>query len=352
MYNTKIESYTFWSPESDDGKYVRHRIPGIVVTKKDTIIAYCEARTLERAYSLKNQDDWTLMDIYIQRSDDHGKTFGEPIYVARGDENHAAVNNPVIIVGNDNTLHLLYCKNYSIRGGGLWYKYSIDDGITWSEERDISDSVPFAHDCFAFGPTHGICTRDGKLMTAVWYVPYEAGDMDTTHGPSRVAVFYSIDNGKTWAIGENARRNTNETDIVELSDGSIMLNSRAFPYRKVTVSPDGIGSWSDTYADQQLPDPGCCGGLVSVNLPGHPYGLLFVNCADNISDRARHFVTVKYSDDDGKTWNKSLQLTGYNKGGYADIAIDSNGKVYVLYEIEFGKYVELATFDFSDAFEN
>lgn len=352
MYHGELTRQTLWTPESDGGKYIRHRIPGIVVTKKNTVIVYCEARTATRDYSLKNGDDWTLMDIYIQRSEDHGKTFGEPIYIVRGDEKTATVNNPVMIVGNDNTLHLLYCKNYSIRGGGIWYRYSTDDGLTWSDERNVSNAVPFTHDCFAFGPTHGICTCDGVLMSPVWYVPLEAGNEDTAHGPSRAAVFYSKDNGKTWAIGENARRNSNETDIAELSDGSIMLNSRAFPYRKVTVSPDGISGWSETYADKQLPDPGCCAGLVSVNLPDMPYSLLFINCADNVSDRARHFVTVKYSDDDGKTWSKSLVLTGFDKGGYCDIAVDGDGRVFAVYETKYGDTVELVTFSFADVFGN
>ena len=47
------------------------------------------------------------MDVYIQRSTDGGKTFGDPIYIAYGTPEYATINNPVIIVGNDNTLHFL-----------------------------------------------------------------------------------------------------------------------------------------------------------------------------------------------------------------------------------------------------
>ena len=338
-----------WTPSSDDSQYPNHRIPGIVVTKQDTVIIYCEARTGDDQWSLvKSHNDWCLMDIYIQRSTDGGETFGDPIYIARGTEEAATVNNPVMIVGEDNTLHMLYCKNYSIRGGGLWYRKSTDDGVTWSPEREVSafaESVP--HDAFAFGPTHGICTSDGKLMAPVWLVLKGTGrdGKDTSAGPSKAYVFYSEDNGETWALSEVASANTNETDIVELSDGRILLNSRSIP-RKVTTSPNGIDRWTATYADEQLPDPGCCAGMVTVDLPGLPYAHLFVNCA-SLTDRDH--LTLRVSFDDCVTWERPITISELS-GGYSDVAVDSRGRIYVLYELAYGKRVRLARLSFYDEF--
>lgn len=338
-----------WTPASDDSKYPNHRIPGIVVTKQDTVIIYCEARTGDTTWSLHKNGDWCLMDIYIQRSTDGGETFGDPIYIAKGDQKTATVNNPVMIVGNDNTLHMLYCKNYSIRGGGLWYRRSTDDGLTWSPEREISqfaESVP--HDAFAFGPTHGICTSDGRLFAPVWLVPAGTGrdGKDTSHGPSKAYTFYSLDNGETWALSDAASGNSNETDIAELSNGAILLNSRSTP-RKITTSPNGIDRWTATYRDEQLPDPGCCGGLVTVNLPGLPYAHLFTNCASLTEDRDH--LTLRVSFDDCVTWENPVLISELT-GGYSDVAVDSRGCVYVLYEQSFGKRVKLARLSFYDTF--
>ncbi len=347
FYHGELDIKDVWTGNSWDGKYRSHRIPGIVVTKQDTVIIYCEARTGNNEYSLKSGDDWCLMDIFIQRSTDGGETFGDPIYIAQGNSTYATMNNPVMIVGNDNTLHMLYCKNYSIRGGGIWYRRSTDDGLTWSEERELSEfaeSVP--HDCFAFGPTHGISTRDGVLMAPVWLVPEGEGrEGDTSHGPSKAYVFYSEDNGETWALSEAASGNSNETDIAQLSDGSIILNSRNTP-RKITTSPNGIDGWTASYNDEQLPDPGCCGGLVAVDIDGLPYAHLFSNCA-SLTDRDH--VTVKCSFDDCVTYEKSLMISEY-AGGYSDIAVDSRGCVYVLYEIAYGNRMRLARFSFVDEF--
>ena len=347
LYHGELDVKDVWTGNSWDGKYRSHRIPGIVVTKQDTVIIYCEARTGNTEYSLKSGDDWCLMDIFIQRSTDGGETFGDPIYIAQGTPTYATTNNPVMIVGNDNTLHMLYCKNYSIRGGGIWYRRSTDDGLTWSEERELSEfaeSVP--HDCFAFGPTHGICTREGVLMAPVWLVPKGEGrEGDTSHGPSKSYVFYSEDNGETWALSTVASGNSNETTIAQLSDGDILLNSRSTP-RKITTSENGIDGWTATYADEQLPDPGCCGGLVAVDIDGLPYAHLFSNCA-SLTDRDH--VTVKCSFDDCVTYEKSLMLSEY-AGGYSDIAVDSRGCVYVLYEIAYGNRMRLARFSFVDEF--
>ena len=348
FYHGEKQYSDIWTPSSDDSKYANHRIPGIVVTKKDTVIIYCEARTGDTSKSLVQHGDWCLMDIYIQRSTDGGETFGDPIYIAKGNDETATVNNPVMIVGNDNTLHMLYCKNYTVRGGGLWYRKSTDDGLTWTPEREISqfaESVP--HDTFAFGPTHGICTADGRLLAPVWLVKKGTGrdGKDTSHGPSKAYTFYSLDNGETWALSEAASGNASETNVTELSDGKILLNSRSVP-RKVTTSPNGIDRWTATYADEQLPDPGCCAGLTSVNLPGLPYAHLFTNCA-SLTDRDH--LTLRVSFDDCVTWEKSVVISELS-GGYSDVAVDSRGCIYVLYELSFGKRVKLARLSFYDAF--
>ncbi len=340
---------TVWSPTSFNSAYPKYRIPGVVVTKKDTVIIYCEARTGDNSDSLASGNDWCKMDIFIQRSEDGGKTFGDRIYIAKGTRQAATTNNPVMIVGNDNTLHILYCKNYSVKGGGLWYRKSTDDGKTWTPERNISEftqSTP--HDAFAFGPTHGICTREGVLMTAIWLVPKGTGrdGKITSHGPNQAHVFYSEDNGETWKLTGRASTNPNETAIAQLSDGSIILNSRSSNNRRITTSPNGISNWTTTYADETLIDPGCCGGMVTVDLPGLPYAHLFVNCA---SQSARDHVTLRVSFDDCITWEKSILLDEYN-GGYCDVAVDSKGKIYVLYEWSMGARMRLYTCSFVDEF--
>ena len=48
---------------------LRDRIPGIVVTKQGTVLAYCEARKQQGG-------DWGPIDVMMRRSTDGGKTWG------------------------------------------------------------------------------------------------------------------------------------------------------------------------------------------------------------------------------------------------------------------------------------
>ena len=349
FWHGALTQKTVWTKSSDGGKYHMHRIPGIVVTKKGPVIIYCEARTDDISHSCGAWLDWALMDVYIQRSKDGGDTFGEPIYICRGDDKTACINNPVIIVGNDNILHILYCKDYSIRGGGIWYRRSDDDGLTWTEEKQLTGYTDIEHDCFAFGPTHGICTKEGILMVPVWFVPKGAGrDGDFAHGPAKVSVFYSKDNGETWLMDAPASQRGGEYDIAQLPDGSIAMNGRAKPYRNMIYSPTGFGEWTENYFHPELRDPSCCGGMITVEPEGYAPCLLVAHCD---AEEKRENVVVHCSFDNGKTFSKVLKLSGRAAGGYVDLYADANGCVYVLYEIlRAGVHMRLARFSLIDEF--
>ena len=326
-----------WSPD----EYVRHRIPGIFVTSRSTVLIYTEAR--------RDASDWAHMDILLQRSEDGGKSFGEPIILACGTEQYKTVNNPVIMEDKNGRLHLLHCKDYTIGGGGAWHRYSDDDGKTWSEPREITEATrPEIHDVFAFGPGHGITLSDGTLLVPVWMVPKGAGESIEKHWPSVISTFYSKDNGESWTLGEiipstEEVPNPNETAAVELDDGRVMLDIRSFAHiRSLSYSANGYSDWSEAKNHAQLVDPSCFGSIASITAEDGHKRLLSVNC-DNVEKRVN--VVIKVSDDNGETWGVKRTVDA-ERGGYCDIAVDgANGKIYVLYEEKYGKYMFLSTID-------
>lgn len=339
-HGRKSRNRAILTPVQDWGKYQRHRLPGVVVTKKGTVIIYCEARTELETDRVGSGSDWCMKDIYVRRSTDGGETFELPQYIAFGDRVAESMDNPVMTVAEDNTLHLLYSKNFCLAPhGGIWYTRSTDDGVTWEPSRNITNTIKdLDYRIFTFGPGHGLCTRNGKLIVPVWS-KNEAKEISTR-------TIYSDDNGNTWSLGERASDNQDETAIAELSDGSIMLNSRRKPFRRITVSPDGISQWSKSYDDKRLPDPACMGGMETVRIDGLPHAILFINCAHK---EKRENVTLRCSFDDGKTW-KSLVIDKY-EGGYSDVAVDSvTGKGYIIYETFTGYVTRFTTFSFYDTF--
>lgn len=335
-----IKYHKVWSR---DENYFVYRIPGIIVTNKGTVIIYCEAR--------RTADDWALMDIVMKRSEDHGKTFGSPVLLVRGTEKHHAVNNPVMVQDKNGRIHFLYCEDYAIKGGGVFERCSDDDGISWSEKKEITyATAPEYRNVFALGPGHGICTQNGTLIIPFWMVPKKFGQIVEAHTPSVIGTIYSDDNGETWALGEvleaeEGIESPNETSLCQLPDGKIYLNTRcAMPRcRGYAIGENGYSGWERIKTDERLPDPCCFGSVLLYNDGVHPKSVLFVNC-ESQTERAN--VVLKGSDDGLKSWRFRLTIDS-ERGGYADVAADRSSKiVYVYYETDYGKEDFLVAFPY------
>lgn len=329
-----MEILRVWDKNSLD-KYALCRIPGIIITSKGTLIIYNEARN--------SLSDWSEMDIFARRSEDGGKSFSEPIYLAYGTEKHPTVNNPVMAEDKNGNIHFLYCESYGTDGGRVLHRISRDDGLTWSVPEDITQAtLPEERNVFALGPGHGICTSSGKLVFPFWLVPKRFGAPVRAHMPSEVGVL-SSDYGITWQASKLLQNSAdilspNETVAAELSDGSIYLAIRHNAYYRASAKTHDCMNFTDYGAEYELPDPICFGSAVSLGDV-----LLFVNCAEQ---RKRASLTLSKSLDSGKTWSV-CKVIDTSRGGYADIAA-SNGKIYIIYENGYGEELYLATLNESE----
>jgi len=342
--------------EGDSGGYKLYRIPGIVVTKKGTILAYTEARRT-------GSGDWDTIDILLRRSTDGGATFSPQRVIAHAPgkierstvalerrqsrPDDVTYNNPVAIADRDGSVHFLFCVEYM----RAFYMRSGDDGETFSAPVEITSAFDafrpeYAWRVLATGPGHGIQLRNGRLLVPVWLALGTAGN---GHHPSVNATIYSDDHGSTWRRGEIAVANTagfpdpNETAAVQLSDGSVMLNVRTEAKenrRTVVTSKDGATRWSPPRLQQDLPDPVCFASMVrlSTKKDGGRDRLLFVN-PDNLvradgkdlRSKDRVNLTVRLSYDEGRHWTVKRTIEP-GATGYADLAVMPDGTILCLYE--------------------
>jgi len=339
--------------------FAHYRIPGLVVTAKGTVLAYCEARKNDR-------EDWGEIEVHLRRSVDGGKTWGAVQHVAHnapriegnpkkkvGGEHEQTVNNPVAIVDRDGTVHFLYCVNYT----RCFYQRSKDDGLTFTAPVEITSA--FAgfgrRNVIATGPGHGIQLATGRLLVPVW-VGSDRADDPAKH---EAATIYSDDHGQTWKAGDIAIPQDgeflrpNECSVVQLSDGSVMMNARTESKtnrRAVTTSPDGVSRWAAPRFDDALWDAICMGSLTTP--PQAPGVVLFATTHNLKLDEKGQWVpgaraprrnlSVNLSRDDGKTWAASKPLEP-GSSAYSDLAVLPDGTILCFYE----KYRDLTLARFS-----
>lgn len=339
----------------DDPAYNIYHIPGVVVTAKGTVLAWCEARKRPAGVS-----DWDDIRILLRRSHDDGKSWSAPQSIANVegpkrknpfalrmknvDPADVTYNNPVLIADRDGTVHMLFCLEYE----RCFYQRSEDDGLFWSKPVEITAvfdafQKDYAWKVLATGPNHSIQLRTGRLVVPVWLSTGEGGN---AHRPSVTATIYSDDQGQTWQAGDIAVPctdewiNPNETVAIELSDGRVMLNVRneSKAHRRLVVtSPDGATNWSTPEFDDALLEPICMGGIVRYNHGGqslilfsNPHNLAKAQAkAEPGKNRDRKNFSVKLSRDEGQTWpvNKLLED---GPSAYSDLAVTKDGTTLYL----------------------
>ena len=333
-----------------EGGYAVYRIPSLVVTRAGTLLAFAEGRV--------SIDDHARNKIVLRRSTDGGRTWG-PLQVVAGD-GRESLNNPTAVVLHGSGRVVLMYQRYPESGGERHVKEGVagddtclsfvtasdDDGRTWSEPADVTPQVkrPTGATSVASGPGVGTELRRGKHAGRIVF-PFNQGPL----GDCQVYAAYSDDGGKSWKYGAVAPAGAdgrgNEVQMVELSDGRIMLNSRGSSgkhFRKVAVSADGGESWSPLRDDAALPESQCQASILRYDEPtGAGKGsILFVNPA---VQKERTHGTVRLSEDDGATWPVSRELVP-GDFAYSCLAVLPDRSVACLYETDNYRRIALVHF--------
>ena len=336
------------------------RIPAIVASTKGTLLAFCEGRR-------EGGGDSGDIDIVLKRSFDGGETWN-PLQLL-WDDGRNTCGNPCAVVDRITGtiwLHLTHNDGRDVQGAiddgtsheprTVWVTNSTDDGATWAEPADISSAIrkPYWR-WYGSGPCNGIQTRSGRLVIPTCYSRWveegeEAYDKHYPHMRNRQNlgyspkngfanyypnILYSDDHGKTWHTGGDVGDNAGEDTVVELSDGSLMINVRNWPVltggRGVAVSKDGGLTWSEQKTDLNLVDTGCQASLLSYTMkPNYSQNrLLFSNPAS--VEPSRHELTVRLSYDEGKTWPVAKLLQS-GPAAYSNLVVLPDMSLGCLYE--------------------
>lgn len=236
---------------------------------------------------------------------------------------------------------------------------SSDGGLSWSAPRSLtkiakpgtSKTAPQPGDVRSMFASSGEGIQLTRGAHAGRLLQQYAGYVRQQDGSEVIQAWslYSDDHGATWHRGEPVGVAMDENKVVELSDGTVMLNSRdnaASGFRKVAVSTDGGVHYGPVTLEPEQPDPANNASITQM-FPGAPAGspeakkLLFTNSA---SRTERENVSARVSCDDGRTWPGVRRIrSGFS--AYSTATRLDGGRFGVFYEANYTSDLAFASFD-------
>lgn len=285
-----------------------------------------------------------------RRSRDGGKTWDPDIEIAPD----AKGGNGIV---DETRGDILY-----VNPGAGWLFRSRDHGASW-----VREGVQVRPDGFGLSPKGGgveamqcgitlaFGERRGRLlMPARITGPKHSNAVEWRPYHYSTAV-YSDDGGATWQTSKPFPVfGTGEATLAELSDGSILYNSREHMSRSnryFAWSHDGGDLWIHPTESPDLPDGargtsyGCMGGMIRLPVLGHDI-LLFSNLDTDAGEmpakvgastsKGREKITVWASFDGGRSWPVKRLIddgpSAYSNLGVGRSGTPSQGKIYLIFE--------------------
>lgn len=301
--------------------------------------------------SIVTAQDGTVLAIQrnrYRRSTDGGMTWGE-IHEFGQD---AGFGNAVLDETNGDILYVTPGQQALWRSrdhGRSWEREEIEMhpdgfGLTVSSVGAMQTGITLS-----FGKHRGRLIMPGRIMG-----PKGSNDVKWRAYHYSTAI-YSDDGGATWITSKPFPvLGTGEAALAEISDGSIIYNSREHMTagnRFIARSFDGGETWLDAYRSPYLPDGprgtsyGNMGGLIRLPVNGQDI-LLYSNLDTDAGvmpaeeggtiTRGREKITVWASFDGGKTWPVKRMVyegpSAYSSLGVGRTGTSSEGNIYLMFE--------------------
>lgn len=314
------------------------RIPALDVAPDGAVLAFCEGRL-----GGGDPGGGTQNFIQVRRSTDRGRTWSPAVRLF--DSAGMAFSDPRPLVDRVNGKVFLFASRWGIRCGqnadcpgwdsaaqDIRWRESLDSGKTWSGvHRGIKAQLGRrSWRSINVTPGRGIQLRwqtaaqggcNGRLIVPNLY-------RDSSSRILYVTSLYSDDGGRIWQAGQPAPGPADESDMVELSDGRILLSTRGGG-RTWFLSGDGGMTWAQsrpsgisiTAVDASLDR------LAAVREGGGRDRLIF----SAPIGPGRVDLGIWMSQDEGGSWAAPKRLAA-GASAYSALARLPDGSVGVLYE--------------------
>lgn len=330
--------------------YHSFRIPAILTAADGSLLAFAEGRKENRT-----DPGGGDIDLVYKRSTDSGATW-TPLKVLDDPGEKWAASNPAPVLDRSNgRIWIVYNRwepgygtdrsQTGTMNNQTWARYSGDHGQTWSAAIDITKNARDFDNWGAMftGPGGAIQTRSSRLLIPAAMKPdtysiwLSAGEFRGTMEFMRAYVVYSDDHGATWRRGALVRALTNENQLVELSDGTVLMDARqnAGGRRWMIASKDGGASWSEPHPGETVTAVATAIERFTSAAAGDDHDRIIWT---GPSGPGRQTLVVRVSYDEARTFPKERVLYS-GKAAYSDLDILKDKTAGLLWERDDYKFI-------------
>lgn len=340
---------------SGTGGYNTYRIPAIVAASDGSVLVFAEARKDNR-----HDPGGGDIDLVVKRSTDQGATWSAMTVLDDPGEQWSA-SNPVPLLDTSNGRVWIFYNRWEPGFGTelsqpgtannqTWARHSDNHGRTWSAPIDLTRVARDFDDWGAIflGPGGGIQSRTGRLLVPAAMRPdtfmiwNSSGDSLRRQPFMRSYVLYSDDHGKLWQRGTLIKALTDENQLVELADGTILMDARqsAGDHRWVAVSSDGGQTWSIPRAGQRVSPVATSIERHTLQSKGDDRNRILWTGPTGPS---RQNLVIRVSYDEGQTFVNEKVIYG-GLAAYSDLTILKDKSVGVIWERGISQGYQFITF--------
>ena len=288
-----------------------------------------------------NGDLPSHIDVYERHSDDNGATWSTHKMVVGTDADHALVGGGHGF-GDVSLVECASGKIVAIMVGGPGYFQSTpsnpivptiitstDGGDTWSTPRTLTNEL--YNTTYNEGTVQGSFAGSGRGLMLQRQKDKQLNGrimfaMSHRFGKNNVQeyIIYSDDEGNTWKFStQSAYSGGDESKLVELADGTVMISVRQGGQRGYNKSTDGGVTWGTQAKWADISGCACNADILYVNkhVMLHSYP----------NNGSRKNLTIKASFDDGKSWSNPYVVCAPG-ASYSTMDVTKDGDIAIFYE--------------------